>query len=155
MWWGIVNFIFYTWHHNVKGQLILILKSAASRPMALFHEVKRNNPRVHSGDGLYYHLSEVQSGDIISVYYDCTVRNDYFLLRNHRRSTESAGRCSHGEKLYVVGPWIIRLYLIRLRHTAHRWSASQWENGEIIPNSTVLFQHSIGSHTESALVCHL
>ena len=87
----------------MKGQLILILKSAASRPVAPFHEVKEIISESILKTDPYYLLRKVQSEDIIRVYYECTVRNDYFsFLIGPNHIIESAGLCAHGVKLYYV-----------------------------------------------------
>lgn len=145
MWWGTVNFIFYTWQHNVKGQLILILKSAASRPVVPFHEVKEIISESILKTDPYYLLCKVQSEDIIRVFYECTVRNDYFsFLIGSNHIIESAGLCAPGEKLYYVQWLIIKRCLIPLRHTVKSWRGSQGEDGK-----HHLHQHGayLGFHT--------
>lgn len=128
MWPGTVNFIFYTWQNNVKGQLILILKSAASRPVASFHEVKEIISESILKTALIIFSVRSNQKDIIRVCYECTVRTDYFsFLIVPSGIIESAGRCAHGEKLYYVQWLITQRCLILLRLPARWCPASQRE----------------------------
>lgn len=128
MWPGTVNFIFYTWQNNVKGQLILILKSAASRPVASFHEVKEIISESILKTALIIFPVRSNQKDIIRVCYERTVRTDYFsFLIVPRGIMESAGWCAHGEKLYYVQWLITRCCLILLRLPARWCPASRRE----------------------------